>query len=507
MYECLAISAGVAARLIDIDTTLVTDGATAWVDSVRDIFVLDKTSVLVADGITIITPTVGPGRWIRKNLGDAVWRKQAAWNIDALLGNDENVGSTALTALKTHGELERRWGIGGRILQSTTVTILSNLPSTDALRVVVFLEQGVVLTYLSTPTTVRAGVFTGVTVRNRATNQPYEVADVGVLNWLVDVDQHLRITGGPNIGATMWVMKDLGASVARITEPALTNIFFVIPVVPVIGDPYVIETFKELFITEIKISSDVSNLAAFPFALFQNLKVKAGGGFGFTVVVGDSGVPIFHDILWEAFTVQQGFGAGGFIPYTNNYWLPVISGLAVAGGQALVDAGGNRSGVSAIIGGQIHLDSDHLVSGFGAITSQQGGMLSVGAAGFFDVVASGFSNPFGSGIYLRKSTFDQGFANLGVRVIWGAGNAGYGMHSTEGVDAGVNVSIGPFVTGALGDFSINGTTTSRAFDNALGSLTTLRANTWVNFKAAIAGPVGMSGNAHRPEFNASIIAI
>ena len=68
----------------------------AHVKSVRDMFYLDRTSTLVADGITIVTALGGTGRWLRMMFADPTWYAVTAWSIDpagtfGTPGNDHRV--------------------------------------------------------------------------------------------------------------------------------------------------------------------------------------------------------------------------------------------------------------------------------------------------------------------------------------------------------------------------------------------------------------------------------
>lgn len=58
------ISAGDSA-LAAYNTTLLADGAWAYVVEDKGIWFLDKLSTSTPDGSNVVQPAVGPGRWVR----------------------------------------------------------------------------------------------------------------------------------------------------------------------------------------------------------------------------------------------------------------------------------------------------------------------------------------------------------------------------------------------------------------------------------------------------------
>lgn len=167
-----------------IDTTSAVnwpDGITAYVLSVRDYFVLDRSSAATADDITVVAPTTGPGRWIRKNVGDKQWRQQATWFINNATGNDEATGVASVSAIKTHRELERRLGPRALIEQDTVVTIETDLDATvDASPSVdLILGAAVLFRYVGSASSALSGTLTSQTATSRATNTQQTVTDTG----------------------------------------------------------------------------------------------------------------------------------------------------------------------------------------------------------------------------------------------------------------------------------------------------------------------------------------
>jgi hypothetical protein len=116
------------------------------------------------------------------------WREQATWYIDPVSGDDTFDGTAAspgggkVGPIKTHAELERRWGPKPVLPQSTTINILDDLPSSDPVRIEARLIGNNSLHYIGTRTTVDSGSITGIT--NLVTDTSYtEINDTGGIDF------------------------------------------------------------------------------------------------------------------------------------------------------------------------------------------------------------------------------------------------------------------------------------------------------------------------------------
>jgi hypothetical protein len=99
------------------------DGEVAYVSSVRRYFqIVRQDPSLVANGSTIVATFSGNGFWVALDFQSLAWSYQPTWYIDSVNGNDENDGSTALTALQTWDEFTRRVSI---VAVAMTVNILA----------------------------------------------------------------------------------------------------------------------------------------------------------------------------------------------------------------------------------------------------------------------------------------------------------------------------------------------------------------------------------------------
>lgn len=242
------ISVAAVRRLVDIDTTDLADGSVIWVNSVESFFSFDETSALAADGITVIDPTVGPGRWLRVENPSLRWQKQTAWFMNAVSGNDEFDGSSAASLggvvgpIRTPAELVRRIN-RGIITANTTVDLAAGTygdfsPLTITLAGATFTVRGA-LTIAAT------GTLSAVTATNPAAGT--RGLETNTLGDPAFVDEtRLRLTSGPNAGALSWVTSVPAANQANdsrwgLVDPALS----VTPTVvaPAIGNTYAVETY------------------------------------------------------------------------------------------------------------------------------------------------------------------------------------------------------------------------------------------------------------------------
>jgi hypothetical protein len=208
------------AALVALDDTAVDDGGVVAVKSVLDLWMLDKTDATTPiDGITSVLPNSGTGRWNRMKLPALFWQLQATWYIDEITGGDENSGSTALSALATWDEYQRRIGEGPLEVAHTvnfTSTLVQDIHVNttmvnDSINITL---QGV----RSAP--IYSGSVTAKQAQNESTNTDLQITDAALpVSWTASglVDKMYVLTSGPNAGAAGWIAKDMGAKAARIT--------------------------------------------------------------------------------------------------------------------------------------------------------------------------------------------------------------------------------------------------------------------------------------------------
>jgi hypothetical protein len=229
-----------ASRLADVDTTAVANGVIAEVLSVGAQFVLDKTSSTAADGITVVEPVFGPGRWFRVPGYSRRWAVQAAWFLDPA-GDDENSGLTALAPLRTVEELSRRIS-GATIGQSTVATLAAG--TYGRLTLDLTLPQGIVFTVQGTLSTTATGTLSATTSAVPSTNTRQIITNTGGDPAFIDRTR-VRLTSGASVGAVSWVTRVIAAdsvntkrfaliAPATQTNPTLVN--------PAAGNTYAVES-------------------------------------------------------------------------------------------------------------------------------------------------------------------------------------------------------------------------------------------------------------------------
>ena len=473
-------------------------GAFAYVDSLKSYFFLDKTSALTADGITIIAAS-GGGRWIRETWAHPYWETVVDWYIDPATGDDENSGAVG-APLATHGELARRWGTDPVLRQSTTVHIVGDLGQTDIVNIAVRIKAGATLTYQgATPTATYTGTIDGVTARDRATNQQWEIQDLGIPSWNDVEGERLALTSGASAGCVSWVDTDIGGGWANTGEWYDSGLGTY--GTPQVGDDFEVQSLVTMNVGLIEVLPESDNTVdGTPLFIMSDIHVEAGvpGTRGFFQVYSR----VSSLIYGCKFQLSPLMTSGGQVVVYNCF---SSQGYGVVGGWLWNEAGitkGNYSAHASQAGSAIHLDGDIIVKGEGCWVAP-GASVEVGAAAFIDNIPQSGFNEDGSGIFVESGgSFSMRYGVKGVRAIWGSSNTGYGLHAQPG--AVVSLSGTTSVTGGSGDFRVGGTTTPRAWDEALGSYTNQRAATWANWATGV-GAGGFGGNAHNVETKTSIV--
>lgn len=227
------------AALSAVDDSKIADVTVAFVRTLQDAFVLDKSSTLGTDGITIVATLSGSGRWLRYELPSRAWRSQSTWHINPSTGSDENRGDSAGSALATHAELMRRLGRVADTIHIINIDadLNEDLVIDQAHDRTDFPSGGLI--YNGGTSVVRSGTITGVTAYDPATRQDGRIEDSGIVDWAADVDKRIVLTSGANAGAWAWIATDLtsgGTATAR-HSPFITSTFGSI-VTPAVNDEY-----------------------------------------------------------------------------------------------------------------------------------------------------------------------------------------------------------------------------------------------------------------------------
>lgn len=461
-------------------------------------FMWNPASTLAPDGITTVA-AIGGGNWERQ-LGppspDA--QAQTDWFIDPVGGNDENTGLTALTALKTHAELQRRWGSYGTLLAASTitVTIVSDLATTDPIVTTgLRLGAGQLLVYKAADAAVLAAPTAfNVTPQNPATNTPWSIqGNGGAFNFAPYVGNRVRVVGGPNNGATFTILDTTGGGLtaiidAPVTLPTSSPLAFGVGISAVTaGDALQIIQQVKVEVDQIQMTFALDEPAAgSPFLTFDNLEL--GGTYWDPVYPQGQliGCKVTCGVAFEALNTVFAYGTH----FTGTPSVNSDSVLVLNAGSCVTAFAGNAALVG--FGGSLNFDADVVLYGGGFVA--EGGFHQVAQLAVFNASA-GFLNT-GAGISMITSNSSvQTFGSIyGASRIWGANNA-MGVSVPPGGTFDSTVASTKTITGAGGDFQLATQTTGRAWDEGAGAYTTARACSWANLTALIGGG-GFSGNAH-----------
>lgn len=163
---------------------------------------------------------------------------QATWYVNSATGNDANDGATALTPLLTLAELGRRWQ-GRTLAQNTTINLSGTF--TEPLQLFATNPLNFTVTVVGqAPTQTGTGSLTAAFVAYApATNVDAKVTDAAQ-TWAPLIGHRVRMTSGAANGAIAWLIKDLGANVARVSQ--FVNRATGAAATPAAGDTYVTET-------------------------------------------------------------------------------------------------------------------------------------------------------------------------------------------------------------------------------------------------------------------------
>lgn len=269
LFPVDTIVAASPSRLVEIPTDVgpgIPDGSIIWVRSVEDLFVLNRTSALTANNITIVDPLVGTGQWIRKEIPSGRWQGQGVWHVNPLIGDDENVGDTALVPLATLAEFRRRVsGFGkGRLIVDTVLNIDEDIPADDPFDLFTVLSATSILRVRGTPKTPLLGpvAITAVTNLVSGTNRE-TITAAGIVPF---IGRRVRVTtsvSGVPVGTIAWIMRGTGnADEVELSTPYFadtTTFNFGInqtPQVLGVGDEIIVEELPGIATVNIEYDDD-----------------------------------------------------------------------------------------------------------------------------------------------------------------------------------------------------------------------------------------------------------
>jgi len=441
------------ASLGAVDDTTLDDGAIAAMASVRDIWWLDKTSALGADGITVINTLSGAGKWVRAGQSNAKWRAQPTWHINQAIGNDENDGLTAGTPLASHEEFQRRVADADQPIEiAMVVTFDVNYTGDIKNRVTISqLPPYGSISYEGTRTVLFSGSFTAVTPWATPTTVGTMTDAALPASWAASggLDQLCVLTSGPNAGAASWIMVEPVAKTARYNGFFSDTTFATV-------DPAPAETYDVVQLTQLtgEITQDAPG-----WAQFKNLHINPPLGFDRGVQITDGYVSFTFchlEMNSPYFGGSTFFGAGMF---GCNAECSSTS-MRAFNSQLFLYSNWIRASVVAGSGSIIELLSRNVAQYTAQaceIGSETDGTLRIGPAGEWVLI----DQPVAISRALRCETH----GNVLVRgTVWGTGNT---IDHAVQVDAGGSLV---FATPAASRFAVGTPTVSDFLVGGIPSL-------------------------------------
>lgn len=487
----------------------LTDGSLAWVQTLRTYFAFESSAAsLTIDGITVEATSVGgASRWVRTQHADAVWRiGHDNWYVDPAVGNDENDGATALTALQTFAELARRWG-NGPLVQTTdpnlciNLFVLSDVAPPDQLVIrPIFGPDTALRIFGGVSATIRVGTVTAFASQIPGLNTSAQIADAA-FGGVWELGERLRITSpGAAFNACCQLQNDLGGGVVEVSVPAYADesTFVTVPTAlfPSVGDAYAVERLRTVPIGFTKAQPSVWPTGFLPVIDMVDCNLVPVSGFtnfqNLNYIEGE-GANDFSLILYQC-TIDIAPSMRGVIAVNSFFRVDEIELRQTAqinGGGAWVPAGVPAFILFSAHDGFSTLDYNFQSWGVAFAAASPG---SCGSFAVFNASPS-FINPGGHGVRVGNASAFEPPTKFRFRgQVWGQGNTGMGLHvaATSSVEHGPQ----PTITGGTGDFSLYLPATARAWDEALGLYTVPIACSW----AAYGTPVAIGGfgqNAHQ----------
>lgn len=205
-----------------------------WVETLECFWHRNPTSTEAADAITVIA-AIGGGRWERITSSTSLrWLSQADWYVSDT-GDDENPGTLALP-LATIEEVSRRISVGP-IAQDTTVWLTAGTTITQANVSVDGGGAGRTFTIRSIYTYDVADVVTTWTPLDHVTPSGNLIAGTAIADWTAYVGRRLRFTSGDAIGEVTWV----GSVTRGGSSAGEALVGYLLGVVPAPDDTFVLD--------------------------------------------------------------------------------------------------------------------------------------------------------------------------------------------------------------------------------------------------------------------------
>jgi hypothetical protein len=492
------------------------DGWPIYIETVRDEYVVDKTSTAASDGITVITPASGAGKFVRRNIPHPSWMAQLVWVVDVINGSDEKSGVNLANAIKTDAERQRRMGPdplwnGG----AYHIRYINDLPVTDPVRLCgrrdrnscIYLHgsmtdgQGQTIAGGSAHDTLYSGTITALTTLDNSTagaTHSWELTSSGIpSSWTASslVDMRIRLTSGASLGANSFAIKDLGTKKARCSE-FMAKYTYTQPTVlalpapkapPTNGDTFVVErlTYIPNFETNMNSVDDAGVNTGYVGVMCESLSFGIPGNstaYGGDIVLNDGGDD--YIVFDSCRTMLLGGGTGGsFIFVSCGFYQFIFNGdwtiMNIYGGYADKFATG-ATNFNLYGGTYIFVTSNFIFQADASFAFQpvMRGFLQIEDWAVFDnATQSCFRVTGGHGINL-------------VGKYWGTGNSGVALSFFPGTQASYNTNFRLNISCAIPEFNFQFAgafrTTIPAFDRVNNVWTSERSTSYANLIASVA---------------------
>jgi hypothetical protein len=385
---------------------------------------------------------------------------QSDWYIDEDNGSDTAEGDSPSTALRSHGELERRLGSDAVLGQDTKVHILSpTLTGPITLRAFVRTPEDRLRYLGENPTQLASGTVTAKTSLNAATNTPLDITDSAIGDWDTAgpggtslIGHRVRLTSGANVGAVGWLVKRVTATQARcspfqLVDP-LVNASWMPPLVePAVSDSYVVE---QLPIITAGLKAEVYRLSRgvsssdFTALLVDSVEFEQANTANIAFIGTDSVGAFFSRCRIGAVHFNMDFG------YIVDCLLAPASVISLRGTNKVV-SGGAALGIASFTEALTLARHWLLQSGF--VSAPNGG-------GVVNTLLDGFAvfDATGGAISLSPSAK---LLSGGSSRVWGSGGSDVGLSVPSGAQV-IYANNKPSVTGSAGDTRIGGSVVAYA---------------------------------------------
>lgn len=438
---------GSISKLVSFDTSKVSNYARVYVETVKSYYTLIKSSALVADGISIVTPGSGPGQWIRDSATDGYWATQSIWYIDSTSGNDENSGTDSGHAIKTWAELVRRWGTWAELKQLTTVNILNDLLAADPMNCRIRLGTNGFLLVKGVRTVSASGTLNSRTNQNRASQIPGDITDT-IQTWASKLGKLIYI---PSTGASAWSLKDLNSGKVRVSQWVVCDESTIpINIAPTEVQLSGSENYQVCTLTKVNIANfDIFGQQTTSTGIDVNRVLFVDLDFTGAVSAQNHFTAFGTTISFFRCMHEANRAVAGTIQSTCclHSISGTFSGDLGAPGQWLIIAGAGTAQMTIRRGATIQLDGDTIWQGSSAVRLQQGAIMRIGFLAVFDSVDDGI-------IMGNDTTCENLAISYSGSLFWGSNNTGYGIRM--GNRTSFSYTNVPTVTGASGDITISG---------------------------------------------------